>query len=258
MPATYLIPSNRTVGEFVPEDHALRASIGATPDLTAMLKDYKGETAKEAGERFDPTPANIEARTTRETIGIIKTAFLEKKTRGDRVSAFTPFSLLAPHRPLQSRGTAGRLVSQMLMRGTRLHSRQQIEDELTRLKASMGVSGEASGATVSIETTRENLPAVLRLAAEVLQQPAFPADQLDEIKRSQLTGIESSRGDPQTLAQLAAERYVSPYAPTDFRYVPTLDERAAMISTVTVDDLKSFHQAFYGAGGCGGGHCRQL
>jgi zinc protease len=245
--ATYLIPSNRTVGEFLPVDHAVRADIGATPDVTAMLKDYKGETAKEAGEHFDPTPANIEARTHRASIGIIKTAYLEKKTRGDRVDASLSFHF-GTVQALQNRGTVGRLVPLMLMRGTRLHTRQQLEDELTRLKASMNIGGDAAGVSVRIETTRENLAAVLRLAAEILQQPTFPADQLDEIKRGQLTGIENSRTDPQTLAQLAADRHVSAYPPTDFRYVATLDERMGLITKVTADDLKSFHQAFYGAG----------
>ncbi len=123
----------------------------------------------------------------------------------------------------------GRLVGQMLMRGTRVHNRQQLEDELTRLKATMNVGGDATGVSVTLETTRDNLPAALRLAAEVLQQPAFPADQLDEIKRAQLSGLDNSRTDPQALAQLSAQRYVSPYSPSDFRYVATFDERAEQL-----------------------------
>jgi zinc protease len=245
--SAYLIPSNRTVGEFVPEDHPMRVAVGATPDLTAMLQDYKGDPAEAAGEHFDPTPANIEARTQRGAIGNIKTAFLQKQTRGDRVNASLEFHF-GNAQALQNRGEAGRYVGQMLMRGTALHTRQQLEDELTRLKATMSVGGGPTNVNVGIQTTRENLAAVLRLAAEVLQQPAFPADQLDEIRRGQLAGIESSRSDPQVLAQLAAERYVSPYSASDFRYVPTLDERAELIRKVTVDDLKAFHQAFYGAG----------
>jgi zinc protease len=110
------------------------------------------------------------------------------------------------------------------------------------------VGGGPTGANVGIQTTRDNLAAVLRLAAEVLQQPAFPADQLDEFRRGQLAGIESSRTDPQALAQLTADRYVSPYSASDFRYTPTLDERAELIKKVTVDDLRAFHQAFYGVG----------
>ncbi len=245
--STYLIPSNRTVGEFIPDEHPLRVSVAATPDLTSMLQGYRGDTALASGEHFDPTPANIQARTRRDSIGSIKTAFLEKKTRGDRVTASLQFQF-GNAQALQDRGMVGRLVGQMLMRGTRQHTRQQLEDELTRLKATMGVTGDSTNVGVSIQTTRENFAAVLRLAAEVLQQPVFPADQLDEIKRGQLAGIESSRTDPQALAQLTAERYVSPYSANDFRYVATFDERAELIKKVTTDDLKAFHQAFYGVG----------
>ena len=37
----------------------------AAPDVAALLKDYKGDAAVAAGEAFDPSPANIETRTTR-------------------------------------------------------------------------------------------------------------------------------------------------------------------------------------------------
>jgi zinc protease len=245
--AAYLIPSNRTVGEFIPDDHPLRAAIGATPDLTAMLQDYKGAPVEEAGEHFEPTPANIEARTHRATVGLVKTAFLEKKTRGGRVNATLQFHF-GTAQALQNRGTIGRLTAEMLMRGTRQHTRQQLEDELTRLKATLNVGGGAAGVNVSLQTTRENLAAVLRLAAEVLQQPAFPADQLDEIRRNQLARLEGSRADPEALSALAVRRYISPYAPTDYRYVQNFDEEAEALRKVTVADLTAFHQAFYGVG----------
>jgi zinc protease len=133
------------------------------------------------------------------------------------------------------------------MRGTGKHTRQQLQDELTRLKATLGVTGEANGVAVSFESTRENLPAVLDLATEVLQHPAFPADQLDEIKRQRLAQIDSSRTEPQSLATQAERRYLSPYAPGDFRYVATFDEQAAAVSKITVQDLQQFQQRFYGA-----------
>ncbi len=49
----------------------------------------------------------------------------------------------------------------MLMRGTTLHTRQQVEDELDRLKAQATVDGDPTGVTATIETTHENLPDVL-------------------------------------------------------------------------------------------------
>jgi zinc protease len=80
-----------------------------------------------------------------------------------------------------------------------------------------------------------------------LQQPSFPPDQLDEIKRQRLAQIDGSRTEPQALATQAERRYLSPYAPGDFRYAATFDEQAAAISKITVQDLQQFQQQFYGA-----------
>jgi zinc protease len=243
---TYFVRSNLTVGTFIPDDKPLRAVVPAAPPLNAMLQGYSGSKEVEAGEHFDASPANIEARTQRGTVGSLKTAYLERKTRGGRVDA-----VLSLHfgelQSLQNLGETGRLTAAMLMRGTKKHTRQQLQDELTRLNATMNVGGGANGVSVSIETTRENLPAVLNLAAEVLQQPTFPGDQLDEIKRQRLAGIESARSEPQPLATQAERRYLSPYGQGDFRYVPTFDEQAAEVSKVTAADLQQFHQRFYGA-----------
>jgi len=49
--------------------------------------------------------------------------------------------------------------------------------------------------TVSIETTRENLPEVLKLVAKVLREPAFPASELEQLKNERVTEIESQRTD---------------------------------------------------------------
>ena len=85
--ARYFKPSNRTLGLFIPTAKPDRAEIPATPDLAAALKDYKGEATVAAGEAFDPSPANIEARTTRTTAGGLKLALLPEKTRGGKVVA---------------------------------------------------------------------------------------------------------------------------------------------------------------------------
>jgi zinc protease len=244
--SAYLVSSNLTVGTFIPEDKPVRAVIPVAPPLSAMLQGYTGSKAVEAGERFEATPANIEARTHRGTAGSLKTAFLERKSRGGRVSGVIRLHF-GDVQSLQNLGDTGRLTAAMLMRGTRKHTRQQLQDELTRLKATLGVSGDANGVAVSLETTRENLPAVLDLAAEVLQQPAFPADQLDEIKRQRLAQIDSSRTEPQALASEAVRRYLSPYTAGDFRYVATFDEQAAAVGKITVQDLQQFQQRFYGA-----------
>ena len=82
----YFKPSNRTLGLFIPTAKPDRAEIPATPDVAAMLKDYKGDAGVAAGEAFDPSPANIESRTDAlDAAGGMKLALLPKKTRGGTV-----------------------------------------------------------------------------------------------------------------------------------------------------------------------------
>ena len=64
----YLKRANVTVGEFIPDAKPDRAPVPAPVDLAAIVKDYKGDPAAVAGETFDASPANLEARTQRITL----------------------------------------------------------------------------------------------------------------------------------------------------------------------------------------------
>ncbi len=84
--AAYLKPSNRTIGEFIPEAKPDRADVPAHTDVAAELKDYKGDAAMAAGEAFDPSPKNIESRVERYSLPSgLKVSLLTKKTRGASV-----------------------------------------------------------------------------------------------------------------------------------------------------------------------------
>lgn len=242
----YFKPANRTVGMFIPTPKPDRAEIPATPDLSAALKDYKGDASVAAGEAFDPSPANIESRTTRSDAGGIELALLPKKTRGGKVVAQMTLRY-GDEKSLMNRATAARMAGGMLMRGTAKHTRQQIRDELDRLKARAFVFGGSTQAGVSIETTRENLPAVMRLVAEILREPVFPANEFDLLKQENLAGIEQQKSEPVQIAFTAFNRQLSPYPKGDVRYVTTTEEDIADLNAVTLDEAKQFYRDFYGA-----------
>ena len=220
--AAYLKQSNRTLGLFVPTQKPDRAEIPPVPDIAGLLKDYKGDTAIATGEAFDPSPANIDSRTERAAAGGLKLALLPKKTRGNTVTASMTIRFGDEH-GLMNRATAGELAGKMLMRGTAKHTRQQIKDEFDRLKARVGIRPRATSADVGIETTRENLPAVLALVAEVLRQPSFPASEFDQLKQETLADIEQQRSDPQAIAITEFRRYITPYPKGHPNYVSTPD-----------------------------------
>ena len=245
--AAYLKVSNRTVGEFIPTAKPERAEIPATPDVAALLRDYKGDTAVAAGEAFDPSPASIESRTARSALsGGLKLALLPKKTRGGTVVAAMTVRY-GDEKSLANRATIAQLTGGMLMRGTARHTRQQIKDEFDRLRARVSISGGPTQATVSVETTRENLPAVLTLAAECLRESAFPATEFATLKQETLADIEQGRSEPQQIASTAYRRHLSPYPKGDVRYVATPEEEIAAVKAAMLEDVKKFHADFYGA-----------
>jgi zinc protease len=243
----YLKDSNMTSGTFVPTAKPDRAEIPVTPDLVSTLKDYKGKAPVATGEAFDPSPKNIDARTIRgELQPGIKMAFISKKTRGNSVAA-TMSLHFGDEASLQNRSMAATMAGSLLMRGTTKHTREQIKDEFDKLKAAVQVTGSATGANVNIETTRENLPAVLRLVAEVLREPAFPEKEFEQIKQARLASLEQQKTEPNAIAQIALLKHMSPYPKSDPRYVRNTDESIADTKAATLEDAKKFYQDFYGA-----------
>lgn len=247
--ATYLKADNRTVGLYYPTEKPDRAEIPAPTGVAAMVKDYRGDTALTVGEAFDPSPANIEARTTRVTLPSgFKLALLSKRTRGRAV--FVTLNLrYGSEQALMNRGSAAGLVARMLLRGTTSRSRQQIQDELDRLKARVFFFGNPTAASGWIETTRDNLPAVLRLVGDVLRQPAFDPKEFAALKQEELASREQQRSEPPAKAFTAFSRHLNPWPKGHPRYVETIDEQVANLRATSLDDVKKFYADFYGATG---------
>ncbi|MEO8006320.1 MAG: pitrilysin family protein, partial [Betaproteobacteria bacterium] len=243
----YLKRSNMTVGEFLPDAKPDRAPLPPPVDVAALVKDYKGDVAALAGETFDPSPANLDARTQRFTLpNGMKVALLPKKTRGEAVS-FSMNLRFGDEKSVFGKASEAAATGGMLMRGTTKKSRQEIEDALDKLRAKVGVSGSQTGASASGQTFRAQLADTLRLTAEVLRAPSFPATELDQLKRARATRFETARTDPQDVATRALQRNGNPYPSGDPRYAPTVEESIASNAAVTVDDVKKFYAQFYGA-----------
>jgi zinc protease len=240
---TYLRPENRTLGLFVPTTTPMRVATPPVGDVQAMLKDFSGATAVAAGEAFDPTPANIEARIIRRELpGGIKLAMLPKRTRGAKVNAVLVLHW-GDEKGTMGRSAACNVASAMLSRGTTKHTRAELSDELDKLRADVSVS--ISGA--SIDTVRENFPEALRLTVEMLREPSFPESEFTQVKQSMLTSIDVQKNDPSVRAGRSISRHLNPYPDGHWLATPTLEERAAEIAAVTLEDARQCHDDFLGA-----------
>ena len=199
-------------------------------------------------EAFDPSPSNIDGRTKTGTVpGGAKYAMLNKTTRGNSVNMQITLRI-GTEATLQNKTATADLTADMLDKGTKTKTRQQIQDEFDKLKASVSFSGSGQGVNISIQTTKENLGATLKLVTEVLRQPAFPADEFDKLIQENLSSIEQSRSEPQAIASIMQQRILNPYPKNDFRYAMNFDEMTEAYKNAKLEDVKKFYTDFYQSG----------
>lgn len=243
----YLKPANRTVGVFVPTQKPDRAEIPLVADVGGVVKEYKGDPPIAKGEAFDPTPENIEKRVKRgELPGGMKTALLSKKTRGETVSANIVLRF-GDETNLRGQRTNAQLAAGLLMRGTARHTREQLREEIDRLKAGISVSGTPTRAVATITAKRDTLPAALKLVAEMLRESTLPEKEFDLLKQENLAMLEAALSDPPSLASEFANQHFNVYPPDDVRAAVSLKESIARVQAAKVEDARAFYRDFYGA-----------
>src|SRR5262245_18041058 len=244
---TYFKDSNRTVGSFIPETAPDRTTVPAAPTVAALLNTYTPDIKVETGEALDPSPASIEKRIKRSTLpGGIRLALLPKGTRGNRVQASLTLRF-GDENSLAGQNAVAELTDALLLRGTKNKSRQQLQDEMQKLNATINVGGGLASISANISTTAENLIPAMRLALEILRQPAFPQSDFDQIRRQRIAQIDRGRTEPGTLVSQMLQGDLSPYPRSDVRHVRTIDEEIEDLNKVTLDDIKNFHQKFFAA-----------
>lgn len=233
----YFRRDNRTTGLFLPEDAPQRAEIPAAPSTAQLMQGYVVKADTGAGEAFDPSQDNIMKRSRLSEVAGIKLALLPKKTRGETVTVALSLHW-GDEKTLFGQQTIAGLTNGMLMRGTTKYTRQQLADEFEKLKF--------SGNLYQFQTTREHLPAALRLVAHVLQSPAFPTTEFEQLRSQTLVAIDTQRNQPQTLAAQALSQHFNLYPKGDWRAFQSVDEQIAAIKAVTLDQVKEHYKKFYG------------
>lgn len=242
--AKYLKPDNSTLGLFLPTKSPDRATIPMIADLKKSIGNYKGREDIALGESFDVSPQNIDAHTKTETLPSgVKAAFLAKKTRGREVHLRMTLRY-GDVKSLHGMQTASQLLPQLMIRGTKSLSHQQIQDELDKLRATLHVGGSPGAATFSIVTRRDSLPGVLKLLGQILREPSLPESELEILKRSELAELENGLTEPHVLAINAVRRHLAPYEKGDPRFVPTPQESIDLLKAVTIGEVRKLYSNF--------------
>lgn len=243
----YLRASNRTLAFFVPTRESDRTPVPAAPDVASLVKDYKGREAVAAGEQLDPDPMKLEARIRRaDPIEGVKVALLPKKTR--QAMAIVRLNLrYGNEENLKEFVTAADFLPTLMTRGTRKLTRQQLQDELDKLEATLSGGGATGAASFVLQAPKPNLPKAMELLRQVLREPSLPEEEFEILRREHLASLEQSRTEPGELASIAMERKLNPYPKDNVRYVPTIDESIERAKGVTLDQVKKLYADYLGA-----------
>jgi zinc protease len=244
----YLIPTNRTMGRFYPTKTPERVSIPHVKNLDSLVSGYKGRESKGEGEAFDVAYDAIQQRLLSGTLSNgVNYGFIEKGNRGNTV--ILSFSVRnGDVKSLMNKGVVPSFTASMLNKGTTTKTRQQIEDELSRLKTSIGFGSRNGNVYVNISSTEENLMPALQLMAEMLKNPAFDAAELEKLKTEQLAAMENYKNDPQFLASKRLSEINNVYPKGHPLYDMSVAEEEEAIKKLAIDDIKAFYNEFYGLG----------
>ncbi|MGH2901695.1 MAG: M16 family metallopeptidase, partial [Solirubrobacteraceae bacterium] len=234
----------RTLGIFAPTKAPERAPQKETPDAGKLVAGYQGAPPEAEGEKFDATLDNIEKRTERSILSSgMKLAVLGKQTRGHMVRARLTLRY-GTEADFTGKRLQASMLDDLLPRGTKQHTFQQINDQWDALDAQVGFASTPGVLDINMQTTRENLGAVLALVDEILRQATFPQDQFDLVIKEAVTGQEDQRSDPETQGMLASTRAGAPYPPQHPFYTPTTEEQIAGLKALRAADVKKFAAMF--------------
>jgi zinc protease len=259
---TYFKAPNRTVGVYIPSKESSRLAVPGAPPIDLVVHDYKGGTVAKAGEAFDPTPANLDARIKLINEPGFKAGLLPKRNRGETVSL-----VLAVHYgnevSLKGQTQAAGMLPGLMMAGTKKHNRQALREALDSLGVRIGTGAGGGGRgrggrggggpgaepgrlTFSVEAKRDTLPQALELLREIVREPSFPTEEFETSKLRMATMLASGRTEPAALARNKLSRALSPYTSDDVRYVPTLEETLERSKHVSLDQIKTLYETQIG------------
>jgi zinc protease len=160
---------------------------------------------------------------------------------------------------------AAGFLPELMLRGTKKLSHQQLRDELDRLSATLnagaGGGGRRGGGrrggptpgpalgtlTFSIQAKKQTLPEVIGILGQVLREPLLPREDFDVLKNERLAMLEQMRTEPAMLGPRALQRELNAYTKDDVRYVTTVEESIERAKNVSYDQVKQLYDEYLGS-----------
>ncbi|WP_187271109.1 insulinase family protein [Neolewinella aurantiaca] len=199
-------------------------------DATEMMKDDFRAMAPEAGPAPEIKIGDFQDFKLDNGLQVV----LVENHKLPRVS-YQLFVDVPPHLEGEYAGT-GQMMGQMLRRATSTKTKEQIDEEIDFIGASLNAGGSgAFGATIS--KYKEKL---IEMMAEVVLDARFPEEEFAKVKTEAEAGLQSSLGNPGAIASRLRQRLT--YG-ADHPYGELTTE--ASLKNVELDAVKKYYETYF-------------
>jgi len=147
---------------------------------------------------------------------------------------------IASDRGAEVQGTPGLagMTAAMLLAGTKTRSALALSDELGAIGAAFGSFSDHDGLGVSGQALRDKAPELLTILADVVQNPAFDAAELERERSRRLTALVQQNDMPGVLLANAISEKLYP---AGHAYREPLIGNEASVKAMKTADLARFH-----------------
>ncbi|MCF6359154.1 MAG: insulinase family protein [Cyclobacteriaceae bacterium] len=147
-------------------------------------------------------------------------------------------SLVFDHQPVMEVDNAGYvdMVGTMLRRGTTTRTKEQLDEAIDFIGASLGASATSLYAS-SLTKHQEKL---LELMSDVLFNPTFPAEELEKIKTQTISGLAANKEDANSISGNVTTALV--YGKNHPYGTLTTEET---VGNIKIEDIKNYYQTYF-------------
>jgi zinc protease len=278
---TYLQEDNRTVGHFIPKQPGSNGSNGSRanslkttraphgwkfyrdpevdegtaheggPGDSGNGESRTGETlvngeSTKGGALVNNSPAGgsgFASRVSRTELATGAALLVVENTATPTVSVRGSLRAGSYFEPRDKPGLA-RVVAGMLERGTRRRTKLELARDLESVGAEVDFSADPFAVQIGARSLAQDFPALLAALAEMLREPSFPADELEKLKQQTVAAIQEQQSDTRARAYERLSQTI--FDEANPFYTHAGDRLVESVSSITVGDVRAFHEKFYG------------
>ncbi|HWI50575.1 MAG TPA: pitrilysin family protein [Symbiobacteriaceae bacterium] len=244
---TYLQPERRTVGWFLPEAQAKTAPTAPyeppTDQITGTTPEFQklGQAAAEAPAPAKRSPILDRGRIVRRELPAGVTLLVYPAETIPSALVRVQLESGPCHDPLDKAGLA-RLTSQLMTRGTRKYSADELAIKTDSLGMSVRVDLGRETAVALLKCLPEDLDEGLDVLAEVLRRPTFPEEEFRRMRERMLVGVREAENDTRSVA---ARKLSEMLYPEGYPYRAPAGGTEETLNAISREDVVAYHDRFY-------------